>query len=113
MTVVSLCSVLDRRWPYLRSYVIRCVRKEIASRTCASATRETRQISKAVLAAEHGIVKKKKNLEQLSQRDLCASSLERAVIIKTPSISRGTKIMIGTCRVESVSRRGTLFSARV
>lgn len=61
MTSVSVCSVLDRRWPYLRVYAIRCVRKEIASRTCAPAVRETRQISKAVVAAKDCIVKKNSN----------------------------------------------------
>lgn len=58
MTVMSVCFVLDRIWPYLRVYAICCVRKEIASRTCASAGRETRQISKVVIAAEDRIVKK-------------------------------------------------------
>lgn len=75
MTVVSVCSVLDRTWPYLRVYAICCVRKEIASRTCASAAREKRQISRVVVAAEDRIMKK------IGQREL--RKLSSTVIIRT------------------------------
>lgn len=98
MTLVSVCSVLDRRWPYLRVYAIRCVRKEIASHTCAPAVRETRQISKAVVAVKDSIVKKK--LEQPSRT---LRKFSWTIIIKKRPRSR--KIMIDTCRAALIFRR--------